>query len=70
MEEPIKLQTRYQSVCSMVSRSSMSQYYNTIIMRFISRAREGKLCRKHKKKSLTDVNDLNTAVLEIVVINP
>jgi len=43
---------------------------HTTIMRLINRAREDKLCRKHKKKSSTDANDLNTAVLETVVINP
>jgi len=47
------------------------QYPNhTIIMRFMNRARKSKLCRKRKKKSLTDVNDLNTTVLGMVVISP
>jgi len=52
-------------VCSTVFRSPQSYYNNEI-----NRARKGKLCRKRKKKSLTDANDLNTAVLGMVVINP
>jgi len=43
---------------------------HTTIMRLINRAHEDKLCRKHKKKSLTNANDLNPAVLGMVVINP
>jgi len=41
-------------------------------MRLINRAREDELVNyvARKKKSLTDANDLNTAVLEVVVINP
>jgi len=43
---------------------------HTTIMKLINRACEDKLCCKCKKKFLTDANDLNTAVLGIVVINP
>jgi len=44
---------------------------HTTIMRLKKiRAREIKLCHKRKKKSLIDANDLNTAVLGMVVINP
>jgi len=35
-------------------------------MRFTNRARKDKLCRKRKKKSLIDANNLNTAVLVII----
>lgn len=40
------------------------------IISLINRAREGKLHRKRKKKSLTDDNNLNIAVLGMAVINP
>jgi len=38
-------------------------------MKLINRAREDKLCRKRKKKSLINDNDLNTGVLGMIAIN-